>query len=689
MADTLPQQLARTGHFTLGAPRDFTITADGLVLFLRSRAGDDAAQSLWAFDPATGDERLVAGPGDEPEDLPEAEKVRRERERVMAGGITRYATDGDGKVAVYGLGGKVWIADVATGESRELPVAAGAVDPRPDAAGAHIAYVADGELRLIAADGTGDRVLASTPGEAVYWGLPEHVAGESMHRYRGYWWSPDGASILAAEVDESPVATWWISDPSEPADAPRSVRYPAAGTDNAIVKLWILGLDGSRVPVAWDREAFEYVATGGWDGHGPIVSVQSRNQQALRILAIDPATGATTLLRELQDDRWVELIPGAPSRLASGKLITVEDSGSTWYLCVDGAPVTPPSTQVRGVLDIDGDTVLFWASTNGLTAHLWTWDEENGPRRRSVEPGFHKGLKRGEVDVHIALTPERVGPRVRVTAFGRTNEIASLVEQPVITTAPEYKVIGEHKIQAAIYRPSNYDGERLPVLLDPYGGPGGQKVAAFIGGSALTSQWWADQGFIVIVADGVGTPGRGPISDKMIHREKLAFALEDQITVLRAVAAEYPGQLDTERVGIRGWSYGGYLAAAAVLRRPDVFHAAVAGAPVTDVTLYDTHWQERYLGHPAEFPELYRRHTLLEDAPNLRRPLLLVHGFADDNVVMAHTLRLSAALLAAGKHHEVLPLLRTTHMPTDEESKIGLFQHELAFLKRSLAEPEK
>ncbi|GLZ79759.1 peptidase [Actinorhabdospora filicis] len=689
MSDTLPRQLARTHSFTLGAPGDCSVTADGTVLFLRSRAGDDPALFLWAYDPATGEERVVAGPGDEPEDLPEAEKVRRERERVHAAGITRYVTDGEGTVAVYGLGGKVWIADVATGESRELPVAAGAVDPRPDATGAHVAYVAEGALRVIGADGSNDRVLASSEDEAVYWGLPEHVAGESMHRYKGYWWSPDGAFILAAEVDESPIATWWISDPSEPAAAPRSFRYPAAGTDNAIVKLWILGLDGSRVPVQWDREGFEYVATGGWDAHGPIISVQSRDQQTVRILAIDPATGATSPLRELQDDKWVELFPGVPARLASGKLLTIEDSDDTWYLCVDGAPVTPPATQVRGVLGVDGESVQFTASTNGLTVHLWTWDAEEGPRRRSVEPGVHRGVRRGEVSVHVSYTPERVGPRVRVTAFGRTGEITSHVEQPVLTAVPEYKVIGERKIQAAIYRPTGYDGERLPVLLDPYAGPGGQKVTATLGGGALASQWWADQGFIVIVADGTGTPGRGPASDKLIHQEKLAYALEDQITALQAVAAEYPGQVDTERVAMRGWSYGGYLAAAAVLRRPDVFHAGVAGAPVTDVTLYDTHWQERYLGHPAQFPDVYRRNSLLDDAPNLRRPLLLVHGFADDNVVMAHSLRLSAALLAAGKHHEVLPLLRTTHMPTDEESRIGLLLHELAFLKRALAEPEK
>jgi dipeptidyl-peptidase-4 len=217
----------------------------------------------------------------------------------------------------------------------------------------------------------------------------------------------------------------------------------------------------------------------------------------------------------------------------------------------------------------------------------------------------------------------------------------------------------------------------------PYGGPAMALVMRVSGGWFATAQWYAEAGFAVVIADGRGTPGRGPVWEKTVHRNTLSAPLEDQVVALHA-AAEYCPDLDLTRVGIMGWSYGGTLAAAAVLRMPDVFHAAISGAGPSDQRLYDTHWRERFLGHPDEHPEDYDRSSPINDAAKLRRPLLLVHGLADDNVVAAHTLRLSAALLAAGRPHQVLPLSGATHRPTDEATVEGLMRHELQFLKDAL-----
>jgi dipeptidyl-peptidase-4 len=222
------------------------------------------------------------------------------------------------------------------------------------------------------------------------------------------------------------------------------------------------------------------------------------------------------------------------------------------------------------------------------------------------------------------------------------------------------------------------------VLMDPYGGPGGQRVLA-ARSAYLVSQWFADQGFAVVIADGRGTPGRGPAWARSIHRNKADLALDDQITALHAAAERYP-DLDLARVGIRGWSYGGFLAALAVLRRPDVFHAAVAGAPVTDQRLYDTYYQERYLGHPDTDPEVYRHSSLLDDAPALSRPLMLIHGLADDNVIPAHTLKLSAALLAAGRPHTVLPLPGATHRGGQPPVDANMLVLQAEFLHHALSE---
>jgi dipeptidyl-peptidase-4 len=202
-------------------------------------------------------------------------------------------------------------------------------------------------------------------------------------------------------------------------------------------------------------------------------------------------------------------------------------------------------------------------------------------------------------------------------------------------------------------------------------------------GAHLTSQWFADQGFAVVVVDGRGTPARGPAWEREVWGDLAGPVLDDQVDALVALAAR-DERLDLGRVGIRGWSFGGYLAALAVLRRPDVFHAAVAGAPVTDWRLYDTHYTERYLGHPDEFPQHYERTSLLPDASRLTRPLLLIHGLADDNVVSAHTFGLSAALLAHGRPHQVLPLSGVTHMTPQEVVAENLLRLQVEFLQRAL-----
>jgi dipeptidyl-peptidase-4 len=222
------------------------------------------------------------------------------------------------------------------------------------------------------------------------------------------------------------------------------------------------------------------------------------------------------------------------------------------------------------------------------------------------------------------------------------------------------------------------------VLVDPYGGPHALRaVRSHL--AHLTSQWFANQGFAVVVSDNRGTPGRGTDWERAVHFDLATAVLDDQVDAVEQAAAEY-GCLDLERVAIRGWSFGGYLAALAVLLRPDRFHAAIAGAPVTEWRLYDTHYTERYLGHPDERADAYDGSSLLPLAGGLSRPLLLIHGLADDNVMAVHTLQLSSALLAAGRPHEVLPLVGVTHMTPQEVVAENLLLHQLDFLRRAFRE---
>ncbi len=682
--DSFPRRQARTRRFTLGAPRSATVSPDGArVVFLRSRGGTDPVTCLWTFDAVTGQERLVTDPrelGADEENLPPEERARRERSREQAGGIVGYATDAAVTTAAFVLAGRPFVTDLGTGVSLPLGSHTGVIDPRPDPSGRRVAYVTGGALCVHDRDTATTSVLAEPEDPTVTFGLADFVAAEEMDRMRGFWWSPDGAALLVARVDTAPVGRWHIADPENPATVPTTIAYPAAGTPNAIVSCEIIALDGTRTPVSGGTD--EYLVRVHWDSHELLVTTSPRDQTALRTWLVDPATGATRLRHEHTDPAWVDIVAGTPAHTASGALVTVEVREGAYRLVVDGEPVTPDGMQVRAVADVDGDVVLFRAGTDPVSTGLWTWGPD-GLTEIALSPGVHGGRLGGGTLVVTRADLDTDGIRTTVHRDGTVTALASHAESPGLRPRVTLLSAGARDLRTALLLPSGHTpGTRLPVLMDPYGGPRSQRVVAQRG-AYLTSQWFADQGFAVVVVDGRGTPGRGPAFERAVHGDLAGPVLDDQIDALHAVAAQHP-DLDLGRVAIRGWSFCGYLAALAVLRRPDVFHAAIAGAPVTDWSLYDTHYTERYLGRPDTHPEAYTRSSLIADAPALTRPLLLVHGLADDNVVAAHTLRLSSALLAAGRPHCVLPLSGVTHMTPQEVVAENLLLLQVEFLRTAL-----
>jgi dipeptidyl-peptidase-4 len=698
--ESFPRRHARTQRFTLGAPRSFTVSPDGArVVFLRSPSGTDRANSLWVLDTADAVERVAADPrallGGAEERLPPQERARRERSREGGAGIVGYATDAAVELASFALSGRLFTAELRAGTARELRVRGPVVDPRPSPDGRHVAYVADGALRVVGAEGDGDRALAEPDGEGVTYGLAEFIAAEEMGRSRGFWWSPESDRLLVARVDDTPVRRWWISDPAHPEREPHHVAYPAAGTGNADVRLFVVGLDGGRTEVSWDRARYPYLARVHWSAAGaPLLLVQARDQRGQLFLAVDPDTGATRMVHADADPTWLELFPGVPCWSPSGQLVRIADEGGARVLAVGERPLTGAQLHIRAVLDVTDQDVLVSASAGEEAEHPEIGEvhvyrvNELGWERLSQEPGVHSAVRAGDVTVLVSATLDRPGALVRVLRDGEpAATVRSYAEDPGMSPRVTLLEGGARRIPCALLMPRDYRGDTpLPVLLDPYGGPHGQRVVA-AHNAHLTSQWFADQGFAVVVADGRGTPGRSPAWEKAVRDDLAEVVLQDQIDALHALAADHP--LDLGRVAIRGWSFGGYLAGLAVLRRPDVFHAGVVGAPVTDLRLYDTHYQERYLGHPDERPEVYSRNSLVDDsglvaAAEPHRPMLIVHGLADDNVVVAHTLRLSSALLAAGRPHEVLPLSGVTHMTPQETVAENQLLLQLDFLRRSL-----
>lgn len=693
---------ASTARFTHGAPRAFAFGDEGRLLwFLRSTGPTDSLDSLWVMDTATGAETRLADPRElspEPAPLPVTERRLRERTRLVAAGIGSYALSGSGRSAVFALYGRLYEvtcdgAGQPVGGPKEVPAAGPVFDPRANADGSRTAYVTTGS-------GSGPDALYTVPGgrvspdDGARWGVAEFAAAEELGRSRGHWWSPDGEALLAARVDETALQRRWFADPAHPELPAEDFAYPEAGGPNADVQLWVLGPGDSRVRLDWDAETYPYVSDVAWpsgDTAAPeiLLTVQDRLQQRVLLLSADPATGRTRELSRTTHPQWVDPLPGTPARLADGRMLTCADTpgGGARALAVDGALLTGDGLQVRRVAGTHEGRLLIEAGQRDPSEQqVLLLDPSTGELTPLADgPGVHGVQAAAGALLLTSADADGIRRLVR-TADGRESSPADLSEPLPYRVVPVLERVTELGIPTALVLPRGHvPGTRLPVLVDAYGGPGYQDISAEPR-RWQAKQWWADQGFAVVTIDNRGTPYVSPAFTHAMYRGFSDVTLEDQVAALQALGARHP-DLDLTRVGVRGWSYGGYLSALGVLRRPDVFHAAAAGAAPTDFRQYDTAYTERYLGLPQEQPpsaDAYERDSLLADAPKLTRPLLLVTGLADDNVHPSHTLRLSRALTDAGRAHQLLALPGVTHMtPGGVREKVMAL--ELAFFRRELA----
>jgi dipeptidyl-peptidase-4 len=644
------------------------------------------------MDAETGHERLIADPTalhEGEEELSVEERARRERMREGNAGIVGYSTDSAFSRATFTLSGGLYIVDLIDGSSvRSIDAVGPVIDPRLAPDGSTIAYAAQGALRVVGADGSDDRALVSGRHGNEFAGLVDFAAAEELERSRGFWWSPDSTQLLVERVDETHVQQWFIANPVSPAQQPQMVRYPSAGTTNATLSLVIAKLDGTLTDVQWDNVGFEYLVDVSWsEGHDPLLLVSTRDQKHMQVLSVDTATGATRLETDIHDQHWIDAAPGATTWLSNGRLLTLraDRESDTYRLHAGEDWLSPAGLQIRDVVGVDDSGVLVSVATDPMSTVLMKIDLDGSSHPIGPETGWIMGRSTTGTTVINERQFTTTEVTYRVERSGMTHSITSHAERPHFTPRVNIIEAGPHKVLTAVIFPTDHvpGSAKLPILMSPYGGPHfGQVVAA--GASYGEDQWLAAQGFVVVIADGRGTPGRGPAWDREIYRDLSTKVLDDQVSAVAAVAEHWPNDVDTTRVGIRGWSFGGYLSALAVLRRPDIFHAAVAGAPVTEWRLYDTAYTERYLGNPTEDPGPYDYCSLSHLAGKLTRPLMFIHGLTDDNVVVAHTLALSGALTVAGKPHSVLPLSGVTHMTPQEEVAENKLLLELDFLRGAL-----
>lgn len=713
-ADPFLDQYARTYRFRLGKPTAFKLTPKGdAVLFLRS-PNRSFVQDLYSFDVATGQERIlltaqeILGAGDE--QLSAEEKARRERMRMAAKGIASFDLSKDGSTIITSLSGRLFLIDRATRKVTEVTSSnpSPAIDPSLSPDGKLLAHCRGQSLHLTDIASGHEHIVAHSVNPLLTFGQAEFVAQEEMSRFRGYWFSPDSNSILYQGFDTTDMETFHIADPTKPENEPDSWPYPRAGKKNAAVWLELKGTSASDnaapIRVKWDEENYPYLAHVKWakQESGPgilVILVQNREQTAEQLLKVDPVTGATTKLLEETDAAWVELEEENPTFLKNGSFLWVTERNGGKQIehrNADGSLKVALNQSDFGLqrlvhVDEDSRKVYVQASSNPTRTELFTLalDGIGAPSILACGDGRFALAVSEDSSLFLetqTLLREDTAWNIRSKVWSnKVGAVRAVTERPVVDPKPAIqKVKGEREYWTAVLLPQNFDSsKKYPVIAEVYAGPTALTVNASKW-EYTRHQWLANQGFIVVSIDNRGTNNRGRDWSRAIKGNFIDAALEDQVDGLNALAKIYP-QMDLARVGVSGWSFGGYFAAMAVLRRPDVYACAIAGAPVTDWHDYDTHYTERYLGLPEKNAAGYDASSCMTYAKNLNRPLLLIHGTSDDNVYFMHSLKLSEALFRAGREFDFLPLSGFTHMVPDPVVTINLQQHMLNFLKRNLA----
>jgi dipeptidyl-peptidase 4 len=696
---------AETRRFGAGRPVKAEATPDGKsVLFLRAQP-TAPEQTLYLFDVATGKTRELLTPekvlNGAAEKMSAAEKARLERQRVTARGFTSYDLSEDGKKILVALSGRLYVVTLADG--KVLPLATGegaAIDPQFSPDGSKIGYVRDNDVQVLELAANKEKRVTKGGTDVLTHGLAEFVAQEEMSRYSGFWWSPDARWIAYEEADHSKVEKFGIVDPMHPESGAESFFYPRPGKENVRVRLGVTPAGGGATAwVSWDAAKYPYVATVTWPAKGPLnVLVQNRAQTEQALLSVDPKTGKTKELLVEKDEAWLNLDQAFPHWLEDG-------SGFLWFTERNGGPEIElraatgelKSSWVKpdaGFFSFAGfdekrRILYFSGSPNPTESHVFRVKEGGAPEQVKTDEGGAASetaeLSKDGSLLLVLSTSTLHMPRTAVFKAdgGKLGELPSVAVEPPLKLAIEIRKVGAGEgIWASIIRPTNFKkGQKLPVIVDIYGGPGHLQVAHSMRENLL-AQWLADQGYLVVKFDGHGTPRRGRAWERSIKND-FSKTLDDQVGALQALAKEIP-EMDLARVGVQGWSFGGYLSALAVLKRPDVFKAAASGAPVVDWADYDTHYTERYVGTPQDNPKGYEVGSLLTYAPKLERPLLVIHGTADDNVYFFHSLKLSDALFRAGRPHQILPLSNFTHMVPDPLVTERLYERIARHFKENL-----
>jgi dipeptidyl-peptidase-4 len=705
----LQEQLRSTRNFRLGAPFNVHVLDGGERVLYQKATPPSTAAAVYEFNRRTGVESKILdadmlGAGEGP--VSAEEKALRERLRLLTGGISFYDNHSNGDWILTPVKGKLFLYDRKTGKSREVGAGQGpAFGPKIAPDNKQVAFVRASNLYV--APLAGGPAVAITKGgtEEKSFGVAEFIAQEELNRKDGFWWSPDSKTLLLQAVDQAHVERLSIADPFRPDAEPQRPYYPRPGKANAKFRFGFVSAQGG--PITWidfGKETFEYVGPVQWSKHGkPSFLLLNRLQNEARLVTADPKTGRTQTLLKETDAAWVDIDRSVPLWLPQkqGFLWTSESSGPKRLSLHDESgkmirTVSPDNLQVRNVLgaSADGRTVYYEAAADSIASAVYASSISDGSTRTVI------ARENGSVGVTSSFNDQLFAARIttldgddqtvlRSWDDDKEQVIPSAAAEPVMKTNATIVRIGPQEIRTIIIRPSNFDPKKkYPLVEHAYGGPSSLQVRAS-GRAYLEDQVLADALQAVVVRmDTAGTPDRGRDWEKAIFKKFGSLPVNDHAETLKLLCAKYP-ELDANRIGVYGWSYGGYFAAYAVLARPDVYKAGVAGAPPVDWVDYDTAYTERYLGLPAKDKEAYASSSLLpllqaDKRSQTPRPLLVIHGTADDNVFFFNSMKLIDSLERAAWPYEFLPLMGQTHIVSDAELDIRRFDRTLNFFRQHL-----
>ena len=707
----------------MSIPAAFAFSPDDRLLTYLYGPGQSPVRQLYALDVETRESRVIQATVEpESEDLSLEEQLLRQRQRQMGQGIVRYGWAERDDLIQIPAGSGVYIKRGADAPARLLiPAGGGPIqDPKLSPDGSRIAYVQDAEVYVASVGDGGDgaeprQLTHGARGTGKTNGLAEYIAQEEMHRMSGFWWSREGSHIAFAEVDETHIPVYRIVHQGRDdtgATAQEDHRYPFSGQPNARVRLGVAPVTGGE-PVWMDLGDDEdiYLARVDWMPGGALaVQIQNREQTRLDLIRFDVSTGKGETLLTETSDVWINL-HDMFRPLDDGAFVWASEKSGYRHLYLHDADgnelrrLTSGEWMVDSLEGVDrrNGTVFFTATKDGATErHLY---------RVSIDGGGDGGAivrLTPEAGVHAVTLDHRFHRFVDVFSDTRTPPTATLrslddgddgavihtIHEPddprldALDLAPPELVSIESRdgetLHGALHRPPPESGDGpYPTVIYVYGGPHAQVVANTWGLTcAMRVQYLRSLGYAVFELDNRGSARRGVAFEGAIKRNMGDLEVRDQVDGVRWLVEQ--GIADPSRVGVYGWSYGGYMTLMCLARAPEVFKMGVAGAPVTHWDGYDTHYTERYMGTPENNPDGYENGSPMAHIANLEGALLIVHGLIDENVHFRHTARLVNSFIKARKPYELLMFPDERHMPRSQADRIYMEERITEFFERNL-----